>query len=87
MTINIEVSDIELFAKALNNAIVSYGDILSSAKFELDLPLKYEHLFQLSDKELEDRFAILKDVYFQVERIERLYKEAKLLHTPNPGEK
>lgn len=30
MKIEIEISDIELFAKALNNAFIAYGDIVSS---------------------------------------------------------
>ena len=75
MTINIEVSDIELFAKALNNAIVSYGDIISSLRFGLKIPIKFESLHQLSDMELENRFNELKQVYFQVENIEKEYNK------------
>lgn len=75
MIINIEVSDISLFAKALNNALVSYGDIISSLRFDLEVPIKFESLHQLSDMELENRFNELKQVYFQVENIEKEYNK------------
>lgn len=75
MKIEIQVSDITLFAKAFNNALVSYGDILSSLRFGLEVPSKYDGLASLSQKELDDRFNELKQVYFQVENIEKEYNK------------
>ena len=71
MNIEINVPNIELFAKALNNAIITYGDLLSSIQYELEVHNKYQHLANLPYEELLARFNVLKDVYFQVEEIER----------------
>ena len=83
MKIEIEVDDIEVFAKALNNAFLAYGDIVSSINclgLEPQLStIKYLPLMELSAEELDRRYNTLKDVYLQVEAKEKeltkLWKE------------
>lgn len=84
MKIEIEVDDIEVFAKALNNAFLAYGDIVSSINclgLEPHLStIKYLPLMELPAEELDRRYNTLKDVYLQVEAKEKeltkLWKEA-----------
>ena len=70
MKIEVEVDDITLFAKALNNATISYDIVVSSILFGCDIPSKLEPLRNLSDDELAKRVRCLKDVYKQVEELE-----------------
>ena len=84
MVIEIEVDDIEVLAKALNNAFLAYGDIVSSIScFGLEPQLstiRYLPLMKLPAEELDRRYNTLKDVYLQVEAKEKeltkLWKEA-----------
>lgn len=71
MKIEIEVDDITLFASALNNAIVSYGEILFAIYFCCDVPAKLEKLKEIPFEELKKRFDCIKNVYEQVLEIER----------------
>ena len=74
MVIEIEVDDIELFLKALNNATIAYWDICSSIFLNCEPQIgsrKFSPLADLPDGELEQRFAALKDVYEQIEAKEK----------------
>lgn len=75
--ITLEVDDISLFAKAFNNAIASYGDIIASIYFRCEIPGKFLPLKELPQQELNMRIKCLKDVYSQIEQIEQElnYKE------------
>ena len=75
MNIEINVPNIELFAKALNNAIITYGDLLSSIEFNLEIPNKYQGLADLPYSELLARFNCLVDFYDKIERIEKEYNK------------
>lgn len=75
MKIELEIDDIELFTKALNNAFLAYGDIVSSINclgLEPQLStIKYLPLMELPAEELDRRYNTLKDVYLQVEAKEK----------------
>ena len=71
MKITIEVPDIELFAKAFNNAVVACGDIYWSIDIGCTVPLKFEGLAALPTEELKARHKCLYDVYKQIEQIEK----------------
>ena len=90
MKIEIEVSDIELFAKALNNAFLAYWDITSAIDLGLDPQIrttKFLPLGELPDGELKNRFEELERVYLQVEEIERrmLNDQKRANHEENAG--
>lgn len=70
MKIELEVEDVTLLAKALNNAYVAYGDIAWSIILGCYVPSKFDSLQKLSQHELEARMNCLKDVYMQVEKME-----------------
>lgn len=70
MKITIEVEDITLFAKALNNAIIAYGDITWGIFLGCEVPDKFAPLKGLPEGELKARVNCLKDVYRQVEELE-----------------
>lgn len=63
MKVEIEVSDIQLFVKALNNAIISYGDIVFGIMLGCEIPSKLKSLKKIPFSELEDRVHCLKNVY------------------------
>ncbi len=74
MKIEIEVTDIELFAKALNNAFLAYWDIITAIDLGLEPQVRatrFLPLGELPDGELKNRFEELERVYLQVEDIER----------------
>ena len=74
MKIEIEVTDIELFAKALNNAFLAYWDIVSAIDLGCEPQIKttkFLPLGALPNGELKNRFEELERVYLQVEDIER----------------
>ena len=74
MTINIEVSDIELFAKALNNAFLAYWDIVRAIDFGCEPQVRatrFLPLGELPDGELKNRLMELENVYDQVLDLER----------------
>lgn len=71
MKIEIEVKDISLFAKALNNACISYGDVIWGIYIGCEVPNKFDPLKKLSEEELKARIDCLKDVYRQVENMEK----------------
>ena len=70
MKIELEVEDITLFAKALNNAIITYCDIVWGINLGCEIPSKLEPLKKVSDEELMARVECLKAVYNQVEELE-----------------
>lgn len=74
MKIEIEVTDIELFAKALNNASLAYWDIITAIDLGCEPQIrtaKFLPLGALPNGELKNRFEELERVYLQIEDIER----------------
>lgn len=67
----LEVDDISLFARAFNNAIASYGYIVSGIYFGCEIPSKFLPLKELQQEELNMRVKCLKDVYSKIEQIEQ----------------
>ena len=68
MKIEIEVSDVSLFADALNNALAVYGYIVYSILNGCEIPEKFERLKDIPFEKNEKRYKCLKDVYKQIER-------------------
>lgn len=80
MVIKIEVSDLELFSKALNNALVAYGDIVYSIGMGLDPQIsssKFSKLKAPPIEELQARVNELIDVYNQVVEKEKEINEVQ----------
>lgn len=71
MKIAIEVKDIELFAKGLNNAIATYGHIIRCVDLGCNIPSQFEVMNKIPFEELRARYNCLIDVYEQVELIEK----------------
>lgn len=75
MKIEIEVPDIKTAAIAINNAIVAYNDIVWSIILGCEVPNKFRPLKTLDDEELEKRLSCLKDIYKQLEEMEKNIQE------------
>lgn len=74
MKIEIEVSNLELFGKALNNAFLAYWDIIHAINLGCEPQVRatrFLPLGELPDGELKNRLEELEKVYLQVEDIER----------------
>jgi hypothetical protein len=71
MKITIEIPDIKTAADAINNAMVAYGDIVSSIILCCEIPNKLRPLAKLDEEELTKRFNCLCDIYKQIEEIEK----------------
>ena len=74
MEIILNINDIELLAKALNNAFLAYQDIISTISLGISPQInsnRFEGLSNLSEEELKKRYEELKNIYFQIEDIER----------------
>lgn len=77
MKIEIEISDIKTAVDAINNAAVAYGDIISTIMTGCAIPKTLEPLTKLSDEELTKRFNCLKQIYRQLEEVEKNIKEVQ----------
>ena len=71
MKIEIEVPDIKTAADAINNALVTYGDIVWSVILGCEVPNKFRPLAKLDEDELTKRLDCLKSIYKQLEEIEK----------------
>jgi len=71
MKITIEVKDIELFSKGLNNAIAAYGDIIYAIGIGCEIPSAFEGLKAIPFDNLRTRYNCLVDAYKQVEQMEK----------------
>ena len=71
MKIEIEIPDITTTSKAINNAMVAYGDIVYSLILGCEVPNKFQPLAKLDEEELTKRFNCLKSIYEQLEEIEK----------------
>lgn len=69
MKITIEIPDVALAAKALNNATASFGETCWAAMFNMNLPKKLEPLASLDAEELKRRYMIVKDIAEQIEAV------------------
>lgn len=54
--------------KALNNAVIHYGDLIFACFLRCEVPTKFEKLKTLSDEELFARRDALMDMYQQIEK-------------------
>ena len=66
MKVEIEIDDLETFAKALNNACIAYHDLTTSIEFGLHPQIngnKFIPLTTLPEEELRKRREILFNVY------------------------
>lgn len=68
MKIEIDVEDISLFAKALNNSTSTYGNILFAICIGGEIPEKLKPLENIPYEELKKRFNCIKNVYKQIEK-------------------
>ena len=74
MKIEIEVNDLTEFISALNNALIVYGDIISSIQLGCEPGLLIKNkvaLEQIGEDKLKARYDALVNVYMKLEEIER----------------
>ena len=72
MKIEIETHDISILAKALNNAVIGYNDIITALHLGCDPAAPHlRPLEQIPHEELKQRLEALNGLYIQVEDIER----------------
>lgn len=74
MKIEIEVNDLTEFISALNNALIVYGDIISSIQLGCEPGLLIKNkvaLEQIGEDKLKTRYNTLVNVYMELEEIER----------------
>lgn len=69
--VELEVDDVTLLAKSLNNAIAAYGDIACGIFLGCEIPSKFKMLKELPWEDIQSRVECLKDVYRQVEELEK----------------
>ena len=77
MKVEIEVDKIELFATALNNAIIAYEDVLYGIYLGCEIQTQFNKLKTLPFEQLKIRQKCLKNVYRQIQKIESQYKEQR----------
>lgn len=70
MIIELEVADISMAAKAINNAAAAYGRILCAVMLGCEVPNGFEALCELTDDECRTQILCLKDIIRQIDNIE-----------------
>jgi hypothetical protein len=82
----IKTNDIELLAKAVNNALICYGDIITSLSLGCTPGLRRkvtEKLEEIPEEELRNRVKALEDLYNQIITVERwCYKDERISVEP-----
>lgn len=71
MKIVIDIPDITLTVKALNNAVAAFGEACWTASMNCDLPSQLQELGNLNLEELKSRFMAAKHILEQLEYFER----------------
>lgn len=74
MKIEIEISDLELFVKALNNSLAVYGCAVRSRQLGCELGYSSnvrEAFDKIPEEELVKRWQELKQMYKQIETLEK----------------
>ena len=72
MKIEIETHDITTLAKALNNAVIGYNDIITALYFGCDPSAPHlRPLENIPYEELQKRLEALNGLYCQIEDLER----------------
>ena len=71
MKIEIEVPDITTAAIAMNNAVAAYGKIVYAIMIGCDVSKEFEPLFDLEPDVLKERYRCLRNMYEQIETIEK----------------
>ena len=72
MKITIDIPDIELAAKALNNAVAALGEVCWTKYCGCKLPQMPGDMSKIEYEELKRRFLIVKGICEQVEIIEKI---------------
>ena len=68
---NIETENLSELLDGLNNAIISYKDVISSIQFGCNVPAKLEVLRNISEEKLLGRYNSLTSVYKQLLEYEK----------------
>lgn len=71
MKITIEIPDVALAAKALNNAVAVLGWASWTAIIGCELPDRLSKMSELEEEELKRRFMLVMSICEQVEAIEQ----------------
>lgn len=71
MKIELEVPDITTAAIAMNNATIAYGKIIYAAILGCDVPEEFNPLLDLEPDILKERYQCLRNMYEQIETIEK----------------
>lgn len=71
MKVEIEIPNIKTAVDAINNAAITYGDIIYTMSLGCTIPKSLEPLTKISEEELTKRFNCLKQIYKQLEEIEK----------------
>ena len=71
MKIQIDIPDnVELVAKAVNNAAAAYHWMIASAVLHCELPTKFEKLKAENESELFEQLGILKSIVHQLDDLQ-----------------
>ena len=79
MKITIDVPDITLAAKALNNATATLGWFTWGALMGCDIPDRFHKMRDLDENELKKRVEIMKSIVAQVEAIENKFNIKRIV--------
>ena len=71
MKITIEIPDITTAAIALNNACITYSDLIFSINLGLSVPSKFNGLKEVDENVLKKRLECVKNIYDQITEIEK----------------
>ena len=71
MKIVLEVADVKTLADAINNALMCYMDTISAVALNCEVHKSLEPLTSVNCEVLKERRDCLKNVYYQVFKIEQ----------------
>ena len=81
MKVELEVEDLDLLLKGLNNSLITYHEICSCVFLGCDIPFSsLRPLKNLPYEELEQRLLSVKNIYSQLEQLEQEQIKQKEFH-------
>ena len=67
MQITLNIENLDILVKGLNNAVISFGNVASALLLHCDVPKNLEPLQTLPEEEIRKRFDAVLNIYKQLE--------------------
>lgn len=65
MIINLDIPDIVVACRAINNASAAYARLISMIRVGVEIPEEFHKLYKYSEEDLKEHLLLLQDIVMQ----------------------